>query len=70
MNDQIEARLIVDMRLYVAYATGRERTPQLSADAFAQHFPNAADLEAKYMMEKAVQKARVQAAITCGDIRL
>lgn len=43
--------------LYINYAENRDRAPHISAERWVPHYPNAAELEARYQAEKAIEKA-------------
>lgn len=49
---------IVDELTYINYAFNRERSPHITPARWAKVYPRAAELEARYQAEKAIDNAR------------
>lgn len=54
----------VDYLTYVNYAINRDRAPHIKPEVFAEWYPNAAALEARYQAEHAIARAKAQAFVT------
>lgn len=48
---------ILDDLTYASYSANRDAAPHISPARWAPHYPNAAELEARYQAERAIQKA-------------
>lgn len=54
---------LVDELTFISYASNRDAAPHITPERWAPHYPNAAELEARYQAERAIGKARAQAEI-------
>lgn len=57
MTARIPLKKIIEEATYINYATNRDAAPHIAPERWAPHYPNAAEMEARYQAEKAIEKA-------------